>query len=1332
MATGGTVSATGTVTGGNVDTGGTVSATSTITGGNLATGGTASAGGNVTGANILTGGVVSATGNITGANVNTAQVYGASTLTLAAGTGNLNLNTTGNIVLANTIINGVAEPLQNQDAATKLYVDTAVTTGITIHESVYAATNTTLATATGGTITYTQPNGVSNGIGAYIQTTGTFTTIDTANVNTVGTRILVKNEANAVFNGIYVYSNATAITRSSDADQYGANSTQEISYNDYFFTTNGNVNAGTAFVVNEPTGTITFGTSNIGFGVFSQAVTYTANTAAGISITGTIISAKVDENTTAFDGGGNISVKAGANLTTPNIGAATGTSLSTTGTITGGNLATGGTISGTGTITGGNVDTGGTVSATGTATAGNLATGGTVSATGTATAGNLATGGTISGTGTITGGNIDTGGFVTATGNVTGGNIYTGGLVSSTGTVTGGNLATGGTVSATGTATVGNLATGGTVSATGTVTGGNIATGGTISATGTATVGNVNTAGNVSASGNVTGAYILGNGFYLGGVANSESAGKIVNGTSNVNIPITDGNVTIGIGGTGDVVVIATTGEYVTGLLSVTGTITGGNVNTGGAVSATGTVTGGNLATGGTVSATGTATVGNLATGGTVSATGTITGGNLATGGTISGTGTITGGNIDTGGTISATGTATVGNLVTGGTVSATSTITGGNLSTGGTATVTGTITGGNLATGGTVSATGDITGGNLATGGTVSSTGTVTGGNLATGGTASATGTVTGGNLATGGTVSATGTVTGGNVDTAGTISATGTVTGGNVVTGGIVSAIGTVTGGNIATGGTVSATGDISSSGNASATGNVTGSNILTAGYMSATGNVYAANFVGNVSGNISAPGANTQVIFNNNGIAYATSGFTFDYTSNTVTVGANVNAVSFNGNVYGTTVSASGNVETGGYVSAIGNVRAGNIHALQQLSGANIFAENSMGANGTVTAGTTLITNLGGIDLGNLAVGSLFLNYSGNDVNTGIYDAAGNVVFLVDAGTSTASFGSATQIVGSLVSFNTPSAITVPVGNTGQRPGTASTGQFRFNSSTNSLEIYDNSQWTSVGVPAFTLITDQQFNGDGSTVVFTLSANATTAGTIVSINGVQQIPVTAYAVSNTTLTFTEAPEVGDQIDVRVLTTTTTVTSISNSSGNAVVAVSDTSATTTITGDLLVTGNATITGNIAANQITNGSSAVQIPTPNGNVVIDVNGVDNVLTVGQSLMTYLGNISATGDVTAQNVNSLSDATLKANVTPIDNAGTVVDALNGVGYDWKDGSGHAYGMIAQAVEEILPEAVNTNDDGIKSINYSMVIPFLVETVKELRQDIAEIRSQLKK
>ena len=389
LLTGGLVSVTGNATVGNLSTAGLLTASGNITGGNLTTIGLITASGNISGNNVFATGFASVTGNIIAGNVNTSSIRPTSgELTITTASGNLNLQPTGNIVLANTFINSVAYPAQDTDAATKLYVDNMVSSALAFHAPAYAATTIDLATATSGTISYTQPNGVSNGIGAYLSTTGSFNLIDTANVQTAGTRILVKNEGNAVYNGVYTWSNASVIVRSTDADEYGPDSANQLSLNDYFFTTNGNVNAGSAFVVNAPTGTITFGTSNITFALFSQTTTYTANTNAGLSLIGTQFNAKVDNDTTAFDVTGNIIVKAGANLTTPNIGAATGTSLSLTGNINSGNVNTGGLISAGGNVTGGNLNTGGILSATGNIisvaniSGGNILTAGVVSATG--------------------------------------------------------------------------------------------------------------------------------------------------------------------------------------------------------------------------------------------------------------------------------------------------------------------------------------------------------------------------------------------------------------------------------------------------------------------------------------------------------------------------------------------------------------------------------------------------------------------------------------------------------------------------------------------------------------------------------------------------------------------------------------------------------------------------------------------------------------------------------------------------------------------------------------------------------------------------------------
>ena len=680
-----TITSAANVTGGNVLTGGLVSATANVTGGNLLTGGVVSATADITGGNILTGGLISATGNITGGNVNTNQIRNVSGNLLVGVTGgNLLLQPSGNVVLsANTWINNLASPFADSDAATKLYVDNLVSTQISYHQSVNVASTTTMATTTGGTITYTQPNGVANGVGALLTTTGSFNLIDSANVQTVGTRILVKNEANAVYNGVYTWANATNIVRSLDADEYGPNSSSQLSLNDYFFVTGGVINEGSAYIVDAPTGTITFGTSNISFAQFSQSQVYEANTAAGLSLVGTTFSAKVDDITTAFDGGGNIIVKASANLTTPNIGAATGTSLSTTGNVTGGNLLTGGLISATSTITsaanitGGNVLTGGLISAAGNITSGsgsffigngsqltgvtatsagfpitagtsNIAgaTNGNIGITvagasnvGLFTISGLLVTGLISANGNVVGGNVLTAGLISATStitsaaNITGGNLLTAGLISATSTITsaanisGGNVLTGGAISATGNATFGNISTSGsggnisganvisstTLSASGNVIGGNVTTGGLISATGNITGGNLISSGSISASGNVNigSNYFLGNGACLTGVITSVA--NINNGTSNVTVVSSGGNVTVGINGTSNVAVFATTGEYITGELSANGNVTGGNVLTGGLVSATANVTGGNLLTAGIISATGNIRGGNVA-----------------------------------------------------------------------------------------------------------------------------------------------------------------------------------------------------------------------------------------------------------------------------------------------------------------------------------------------------------------------------------------------------------------------------------------------------------------------------------------------------------------------------------------------------------------------------------------------------------------------------------------------------------------------------------------------------------------------------------------------
>jgi hypothetical protein len=279
----------------------------------------------------------------------------------------------------------------------------------------------------------------------------------------------------------------------------------------------------------------------------------------------------------------------------------------------------------------------------------------------------------------------------------------------------------------------------------------------TISSAGTANVLTVSNTGAfvsgvVSATGNVFANYFIGNGACLTGVVTSLA--NINNGNSNVTV-IANSNVTVNIGGTSNVAVFATTGEYITGVLSASGNVTGSNIATAGLITATGNIQGGNLTTAGLITATGNITGGNLLTAGLISATGNITGGNLIAG--TGASGNITGANVITANTVTATANITAGNILTTGLISATSTITsaanivGGNFSTAGLITATGNIQGGNIRTAGVLTATGNVIAGNVLTAGLISATSTITaaaniiGGNILTVGQVSATGNVTG-----------------------------------------------------------------------------------------------------------------------------------------------------------------------------------------------------------------------------------------------------------------------------------------------------------------------------------------------------------------------------------------------------------------------------------------------------------------------------------------------------------------------------------------------------------------------------------------------------------
>jgi hypothetical protein len=299
-------------------------------------------------------------------------------------------------------------------------------------------------------------------------------------------------------------------------------------------------------------------------------------------------------------------------------------------------------------------------------------------------------------------------------------------------------------------------------------------------------------------------------------------------------------------------------------------------------------------------------------------------------------------------------------------------------------------------------------------------------------------------------------------------------------------------------------------------------------------------------------------------------ATSGTITSLTSSNVAItggtisgtpisGSTGSFTTYNGTNGSATNFSSGNVTlTGGTIT--GTPISGSTGSFTTLTASSNALMNgqftaNLGAESTSTGTGSIIVN-GGVGVsGNVNIGrGLHVNASQSPMDTVILGQGDQSLVYVSASNDQVMFGgntaSPTFVAGAKVIFNSSDSILLPAGTSGQRPATPVAGMTRFNTTYNYMEYWNGSVWANTDT-VFTLITDQQFTGDGATINFTLSAASTTNATIVSINGVVQIPGLAYSVAGSTLQFSEAPLTTDVIDVRVLVTTQSLSGMASPNG-------------------------------------------------------------------------------------------------------------------------------------------------------------------------------------
>jgi hypothetical protein len=148
-------------------------------------------------------------------------------------------------------------------------------------------------------------------------------------------------------------------------------------------------------------------------------------------------------------------------------------------------------------------------------------------------------------------------------------------------------------------------------------------------------------------------------------------------------------------------------------------------------------------------------------------------------------------------------------------------------------------------------------------------------------------------------------------------------------------------------------------------------------------------------------------------------------------------------------------------------------------------------------------------------------------------------------------------------------------------------------------------------------------------------------------------------------------------------------------------------------------VTLNCDITNN---NQLTNGAGYITSYTDTNTTYSAGNGLSLSGTTFSMSGAYTGNFTATGDITAY-----SDESLKKDVKTIEGALDKTKELRGVEFTRIADDSRSIGVIAQELENVLPELVLTDDEGIKSVNYAQITGLLIEAVKELSAKVDELK-----
>ena len=523
--------------------------------------------------------------------------------------------------------------------------------------------------------------------------------------------------------------------------------------------------------------------------------------------------------------------------------------------------------------------------------------------------------------------------------------------------------------------------------------------------------------------------------------------------------------------------------------------------------------------------------------------------------------------------------------------------------------------------------------------------------------------------------------------------------------------------------------------------------------------------------IQGNVNITGTSVNIgssLFTINSSAISTTAnviFNGDLTvSGTLTAGISANA---------SIIPASNNVYTLGNTARVFNtVYASNtvIYDIITIGGTTInatsytgtatnalSANNSTYLNGQLASYYTNAGNLTGT-LPYSSLGTNVINTTANFTISGMHTHTANVTLAgVIANSSIGSSGQILTSNGSSTYWSSPTSgvagsnTQVQYNNSGVLAGAAG---LTFNNVTNNV-ILANTLTVSSSVNAASFNATGQANAatlratSSLDVASAVTGNATGVYTSGTVNAASYTVGSSF-IANTTGVYTSGTvnAASYTVGTAVVANTTTLNSngfVVNSTGAYVTGlvnaasytvgssfIANTSGvyhtgivnTATFSVGALFTANSSLVNayavTVQTNTVTIGTAAYH--AANGNFGVANSAPADKLSVNGTGY-FNGNVTSLGVIS-----SSSDERLKTEIKLIDNPLDKINAINGITFKFIDTDTVSTGLIAQEVEKVLPEAVSTNERGMKFVAYGNVVGLLVEAIKALKEEVEELKN----